>query len=268
MFLALSTAALPAADKEHRQIMADIRMLQQQNQALQAQLAALTDLLRAVTVKLDEQAGSTRKGFADQKTLVDVLGADLRVVREKVDETNVRLSSLAQEVDAIRTTQPPAGAPSPAAPAVPGDPAAAPVPPPQAAPGAFGTSPSKAFEMARSDYFAANWPLAIQGFESFIKTFPKSDMIDDAQYYVGESHFGAGKYREAVAAYDRVIAAYPNSNTLPDTYYKRGVALNALGQIQPARDSFEFVIKNYPASDTATLAKQALDRLSRIGKQQ
>ena len=269
MFLALSTAAPQAAiTKEHQQMMADIRMIQQQNQALQAQLAALTDLLRAVTVKLDEQAGSSRKGFADQKTLVDVLGADLRVVREKVDETNVRLSSLAQEVDAIRTTQPQAGAPSPATPAVPGgagDPGVAPVPPP-AAPGGFGASPSKAFEAARADYFAANWPLAIQGFESFIKTFPKSDMIDDAQYYIGESHFGAGKYRDAVAAYDRVIAAYPTSNTLPDTYYKRGVALNALGQIPQARESYEFVIKNYPNTDTAYLAKQGLDRISKIGK--
>jgi len=268
LVLVLSTAAVQAADKEHRQIMADIRMLQQQNQALQAQLAALTEVLRAVSTRLDEQSGTSRKAFADQKTQVDALGADLRVVREKVDETNVRLSSLAQEVDAIRTAPPAAAAPVPVGGAAAGAADAPPVMPPgaPAAPGAFGMSPSKAFEMARSDYFAANWSLAIQGFESFIKTFPKSDMVDDAQYYIGESHFGATKYRDAVAAYDRVIAAYPSSNTLPDTYYKRGVALNALGQIQPARESFEFVIKTYPTSDTATLAKQALDRLSRIGK--
>jgi len=270
VFLVFSTAAPEAAaNKEHQQMMADIRMLQQQNQALQAQLAVLTDLLRTVNTRLEEQSGASRKGFADQKVLVDTLGGDLRVVREKVDETNVRLSSLAQEVEAIRTAPPPvAPAAAPAGGATAGGGEVPPTMPPgaPAAPAGFGMSPSKAFEMARSDYFAANWSLAIQGFESFIKTFPKSDMVDDAQYYIGESHFGATKYRDAVAAYDRVIAAYPASNTLPDTYYKRGVALNALGQIQPARESFEFVIKTYPTSDTATLAKQALDRLSRIGK--
>jgi len=265
MFLALATAAPEAAaNKEHQQMMADLRMLQQQNQALQAQLAALTDVLRTVATRLDEQAGTSRKGFADQKALVDGLGGDLRVVREKVDETNVRLTSLAQEVDAIRTAPPASSAVVPASGT--GDPQGAPPGQPAPPPGAFGTSPSKAFEAARSDYFAANWTLAIQGFTSFIESFPKSDMIDDAQYYIGESYFGATKYREAIAAYDRVIAAYPASNTLPDTYYKRGVALNATGQIQPARESFEFVIKTYPTSDTATLAKQALDRLSRIGK--
>jgi tol-pal system protein YbgF len=266
MFLALSTAAPEAAaNKEHQQMMADIRILQQQNQALQTQLAVLADLLRTVNSRLEEQAGTSRKGFADQKALVDTLGADLRVVREKVDETNVRLTSLAQEVDAIRTAQPAAVQGVAAA----GDQqaAAGQVPTP-AQPSGFGTSPSKAFEAARSDYFAANWTLAIQGFESFIKSFPKSDMVDDAQYYIGESYFGAAKYREAVAAYDRVIATYPASNTLPDAYYKRGVALNAVGQIPQARESFEYVVKTYPTSDTATLARQALDRLSRIGKLQ
>jgi tol-pal system protein YbgF len=265
MILAMATAAPEAAaNKEHQQMMADLRMLQQQNQALQAQLAALTDVLRTVATRLDEQSGASRKGFADQKAMVDALGGDLRVVREKTDETNVRLTSLAQEVDAIRTAPPASSAV--ASPAGTGDPQGAPPGQPPPPPGAFGTSPSKAFEAARSDYFAANWTLAIQGFTSFIESFPKSDMIDDAQYYIGESYFGATKYREAIAAYDRVIAAYPASNTLPDTYYKRGVALNATGQIQPARESFEFVVKTYPTSDTATLAKQALDRLSRIGK--
>jgi tol-pal system protein YbgF len=264
VFLALSTAAPEAAaNKEHQQMMADIRMLQQQNQALQAQLAVLTDLLRTVNTRLEEQAGVSRKGFADQKALVDTLGGDLRVVREKVDETNVRLTSLAQDVEAIRTAQPAAAESVAAA----GDQqaAAGQVPAP---PAGLGTSPSKAFEAARADYYAGNYPLAVLGFESFIKSFPKSDMVDDAQYYIGESYFGASKYREAVTAYDRVIATYPSSNTLPDAYYKRGVALNALGQIQAARESYEYVIKNYPNTDTANLAKQGLDRLSRIGKLQ
>jgi tol-pal system protein YbgF len=270
LFLALSTAAPEAAaNKEHQQMMADIRILQQQNQMLQAQLAALTDVLKTVAGRLDEQSASGRKGFADQKTLVDTLAGDLRVVREKVDETNVRLTSLSQEVDAIRTAQ--ASAPASAAPAglAAGTDAPGVQPPPQAPPpaqGAFGASPTRAFETARGDYYAANWTLAIQGFESYIKTFPKSDMADDAQYYIGECYYGAGKYREAVAAYERVIANYAGSNTLPDTYYKRGLALNLLGMATQARESFDYAVKTYPDSDAGRLAKQALDRLTRIGK--
>jgi chromosome segregation ATPase len=101
--LAASTTPLGAANREHEQLMADIRMLQEQNQRLQLALVALADTLKTVTTRLDEQAAATRKGFEDQKLLVDNVAGDLRVLREKLDETNVRLTSLSQDVDGLRT---------------------------------------------------------------------------------------------------------------------------------------------------------------------
>jgi tol-pal system protein YbgF len=262
-----ATQPLAAANKEHQQMMADIRMLQQQNTRLQAQLAAVTKLLESVTARLDEQAAATRKSFADQKSLADTMNADLRVLREKIDESNVRLGSLSEEVETIRLAQaaaPPAAVP--AAPADPSAPAAQPVTPPAAPPaprpGGFGASPSQAFETARSDYYMGNWSLAIQGFESFMKTFPKSDLTDDAQYFIGETCYMSGRFQDALTAYNAVIERYPASNTLPDTYYKRGMAQKALGQIPQAKESLAFVIKTYPSSDAAFLAKQALDQLN------
>ncbi len=266
LLLAVSaTRPIEAANKEHQQMMADIRMLQQQNQRLQAQLAAVTDLLKAVTARIEEQGTGTRKGFADQKALTDTMNADLRVVREKIDETNVRLGSLSEEVETIRASQASAAGPA----AVPADPAAQPAgaaAPPVPRPGGFGASPSQAFESARSDYYMGQWSLAVQGFESYIKTFPKSDLTDDAQYYIGETHYMSGRFQDAVAAYDLVIDRYPASNTLPDAYYKRGLALAALGQVPQAKESLSFVIKTYPDSDAGRLAKQALDKLDRAGK--
>jgi len=186
------------------------------------------------------------------------------VLREKIDESNVRLGSLSEDVETIRVAQ--TAAPPVAVPADPSDPAAAPVSspatPPAPRPGGFGASPSQAFETARSDYYMGNWSLAIQGFESFLKTFPKSDLTDDAQYYIGETCYMSGRFQDALAAYNAVIERYPSSNTLPDTYYKRGMAQKALGQFPQAKESLSFVIKTYPSSDAAFLAKQALDQLN------
>ncbi len=266
--LAVTTSMpMEAANREQQQMMADLRMLQQQTQALQVQLAALTEALRAVSTKMDEQAALSRKTAADSKVLVDGVAGDIRVVREKVDETNVRLSSLSQEIEAIRTMpalQAPTAVPVPAGtdPAAAGQPAAGAPAPAQTGPPSPGMSPQRLFESARADYYAGQWALAIQGFETYLKTFPKSDLADDAQYYIGETQYMAHDYRQAVAAYDRVIAAYPTSNTLPDAYYKRGLALSTLGQAPQARESFEFVIKTYPDSDAGRLAKQALERLN------
>ena len=91
-----------AANKEHQQLMADIRMLQEQAQLLQNLLGTLNETLKAVNARLDQQADANRKAFADQKLLVDNLTKDLGVVREKVDDNNVRVGSLSQEVDALR----------------------------------------------------------------------------------------------------------------------------------------------------------------------
>src|SRR4029077_13732491 len=91
-----------AANKEHQQLMADLRMLQEQTQLLQTALATLTEALKAVNARLDQQADASRKTSADQKLLIDNLTKDLGVGREKVDDNNVRVGSLSQEVDALR----------------------------------------------------------------------------------------------------------------------------------------------------------------------
>src|SRR5262245_16232119 len=102
--LALFLAVVPAsaANKEHQQLMADLRMLQEQSQLLQNLLAVLNESLRAVNTRLDQQTEANRKALADQKLVIDNLSNDVRVIREKLDDNNVRLGSLSQEVDALR----------------------------------------------------------------------------------------------------------------------------------------------------------------------
>jgi tol-pal system protein YbgF len=251
-----------AANKEHQQMMADIRMLQEQTALLRAQLALLNETLRSVGTKIDDQAGASRRAFADQKLLVDTVSSDLRVVREKVDDNNVRISSLSQELEAVRLTIPQAlaGGAAPAA-AVPGQPGA-PAPPTPSAPPP-GVSPQKMYELAWGDYVGAQYNLAVSGFENYIRTFPRSEQAGDAQYFIGESYYQQGMFREAAGAFDRGISDYPNSKRVPDMYFKRGMAQNALGQTDRARESWEFVVKTFPNTDAGRLARQRLDQLIR-----
>ena len=266
LVLAASGAA-SAANKEHQQMMADIRMLHEQTLLLQAHLVALTDALRAVGVKLDEQASVARKAFADQKLLVDTISTDLRVVREKVDDNNVRISSLSQELEAVRIALPQGGA------AMPGTVGGTPAIPPAAQAGAGGQAPAAAgnpgispqrlYDMAWADYVGSQYNLAISGFENYIRSYGRTEQAGDAQYFIGESYYLQGMFKDAATAYDRGIADYPNSKRIPDTYFKRGMALNALGQSDRARESWEYVVKNFPNSDAGRLARQRLDQIIR-----
>ncbi len=259
-----------AADREHQQMMADIRMLQEQAQQLAITLAAVNDALKTITAamntRLDQQAEATRKGFADQKLLVDNMGADLRVIRERSDETNVRISSLEQELEALRAAIPPPMpliAPDPASAADPNAPPADPAqPPPAPVPSVAGLSPGRMYEQAFADYSAGQYSLAIEGFQALLRTFPSSDRSDDAQFFIGESYFQSGKFQEAVNAYNQVVQRFVGSNLVPDAYYKRGVAQAELGDLVGARESWQAVIKSFPNTEGAGLAKQSLDRVN------
>lgn len=285
----LALAVTPAAAQSRRemQMMADIRMLQEQTQQLQQQLAAalaqIGETLKQLSTRADDQTGATRKGFADQKLSVDQLGSDLRIVKERVDETNVRITSLSQEVEALRLAIPTYPAPSlPTDPMAPLDPNLPPVaggvpPPPDGSPTPTtpasqmptanpanpGISPQRLYDTAWTDYTAGQWTLCIEGFGTYLRSFPRSEAADDAQFYIGECHFADGKYAEAMDAYNRVIADYPRADKAPDAYYKRGMTFERLGQIDRARDSWETLLKSFPDAEVSRLAKQNLDRLAR-----
>jgi tol-pal system protein YbgF len=274
--VALSLAAPASAqNKREMQMMADIRMLQEQNQQLQVTLAQLGDALKALNGRLDDQANANRKAFADQNLKVDQFASDLRVVREGVSENNVRIGSLSQELEALRLSIPQYPAPAPPMPVDPtADPSAtppgttgAPAPAPPPMPIGPGMSPQRLYDTAWADYTAGQWELCVSGFDTYLRTFPKSDLADEAQFHIGECNYAAGKHTEAVQAYNQVITNYPRGQAVADAYYKRGLALAALGQIDRARESFEQVMKIFPDSAAARLAKQNLDRLNR-GKPQ
>jgi TolA-binding protein len=283
----LAPAAASAATKEQLQMMADLRMLQEQSQQLQLLLGSLAETVKAVNARLeqriDQQYETARKSFADQKLVIDTLAADLRVVREKVDDSNVRIGSLSQEVDALRQSVVLMTVPAPAPAAAPGGtppssssqvPPAAPgattapapvVQPPSlaAAPIAPGASPQRLWDMAFAEYGGGRFDLAVMGFEAYIKSFPKSDMADEAQVYICSSYLNGGDYQKAVDACDVAIRTYPGGNALPEAYYRKGVALQSLQQLAPAGAAFEHLVKTYPDTVAATLAQQRLEALKR-----
>ncbi len=272
--LAGLAAPASAANKEHQQLMADIRMLQEQSQQLQNLIGQLGETLKAVNARLDDQTNTERKAFADQKLIIDTLSSDLRVVREKVDDNNVRIGSLTQEMESVRQTVQQMNVPRPmtpdtGTPAVPGAAPDATAPagaPPQPAPtgaAALGTSPQRAWDTAFSDYTAGQYDLAVLGFDAYIRDFPKSDMADNAQLLIGKSLMLDNKYDKAVEAFDKAIRGYPAGDAIPEAYYQKGLALQHLGQTDDARDAFAFVVRTWPNSDAGRLAKQKLDQLKK-----
>jgi tol-pal system protein YbgF len=271
-----------AQSREDRQLMADVRMLQQQAQQLEltlntltatltATLQALSQKVDAQSQKVDAQLEANRKTFADLKLLSDNISGDVRVVREKIDETNVRLGSVGQEVQAIQMAlqtlsvgapQSPATGTDPLAAGMPGPepgvPVAPPAPPSTAPPG---VSPGQTIDRAYGDYQAGQFSLAIQGFNAYLSYFPNLPDAAKAQYYIGEAYRNDNKLEQALAAYDKVTSSYAKSEWVAPARYKRGLVLEMLDRRDAAQAEYEVVVKTYPETAEGRLAKQRLEGL-------
>ena len=269
--LALTLAVVPwtalpagAQNREHQQMSAELRMLQEHNQQLSLSLAQLAESLKAINARMDGADQTAQKRFADQELLLKRLGDILSAVSERTQDTDTRLRKLADEVAALQSTltslpsllsapplqpQTDTSAVDPNAPGLPvGPPAATGAP----APSTIGLSPSRMLETARSDYFAGAYASAITSLEALLKTFPKTEAAAEAQVLLGDTYSQQKRWLDAVNAYTAAIQNYPRSSQVPESYYRRGKAQESLGQLDAARASYEQLIKTYP--DTRVLA--------------
>ncbi len=281
--LLLLPAAASAQSREQQQIILDTRTLQDQVQQLRAQVSQLTEVMKALGVKIDEQSQATQRGFADQRTVINSLTDNSRTMKGKLDDTNLSLMNQAADIQALRQlvstlsgtvndamaraatpVTSPAGA-APGSAGTPGEPpptSAAGPPAPSQTPGCIGQSPTVIWDGAWGDNSAGHYDLAIEGFRTYIKCFPNGPQAAEAQYNIGNALFMSQKFPEAVKAFGDVTTLYRGSEFEAWSYYKRGLAYEQLKQYEKARQDYEFVKKTFPVDSSEVLmATQALARL-------
>jgi tol-pal system protein YbgF len=275
---AADVAPVSAQNREHQQMAAELRMLQEQNQQLALTLAQLADAIKAVNGSIAESNQENVRRFAAIENTLRSVAGDMNAMRTRTDETNTLIRTLSEDIEALRKTlvdlpgrlseqltrltftPPPVDPNDPTAPSV----AAGPPPPVDLAPILnVGQTPTQMYEMAYGDYAGGQFATAITGFEQFLKAFGKTSMrAGAAQFFIGDSYYAQNRFEEAIRAYDAVIRDYPKDEYVPQALWKRGNAQQRLGQTDAARASFELVIKNYPNDSYASLAKQRLGGLT------
>jgi tol-pal system protein YbgF len=279
--LPMTVSPAAAQNREHLQMAAELRMLQEQNQQLSLALNQLTEAIKAVNARLDTSEDFQRRRFADQEVLVKNLGSDLGTIRERTQDTDTRLRTLKDEIDALRQTflslpaliaqsqapVPPADPNNPSLSAAPAPDGAGPSPAPPrpvlTLPDKAGLSPNRVFDTAFSDYSSSQYASAITGFQQLIQNFPTAERADDAQFFIGESLANLNRLPEAVDAYNQVIQKYPSGDQVDMAYYRRGFVESQMGRTDAARATWEEVVKRFPESQGAQLARQRLAGLNR-----
>ena len=118
-----------------------------------------------------------------------------------------------------------------------------------------------AFELLKKQYYE----LSASAFLQFLVTFPGSELADNAQYWLAESHYVTQQFTKALNNFEIVIVKYPNSRKVPDALLKVGYCNYELKSWAAARASLMRVQAEYPETTAARLAGQRLQRLDAEG---
>jgi len=99
----------------------------------------------------------------------------------------------------------------------------------------------------------------------FMVAFPESTLLDNAQYWLAETHYVSQSYEKALPAFTIVVDKYPKSRKIPDALLKIGYCNYELKRFDAARKSLQTVVANYPETTAARLAAQRLARMTSEG---
>jgi len=118
-----------------------------------------------------------------------------------------------------------------------------------------------AFELLKEQRYEP----AAMAFQQFLKTYPDSELADNAQYWLAESYYVTQKFEQALSTFKKVIDQYPRSRKVPDALLKMGYCNYELKRWNDARGALTKVQADYPETTAARLAGQRLKRMETEG---
>lgn len=128
--------------------------------------------------------------------------------------------------------------------------------------GPAGVNDQQAYDAAFARVQAQDYTGAQAAFESFLATYPQSQLRANAQYWLAETHYAQLSFRTALAEFQKVVDDYPASTKLPDALLKIGYSNHELGNRDAARQALMRVLREFPATEIADRAEERLTRIA------
>jgi tol-pal system protein YbgF len=236
--------------------------------AVQNRLNTIEQQAKEQGVSLLNDLEGIKSDIAKIRGQIEVLTYELNEAQKRQKDLYVDLDSRLRKIEAgstgaaaPTTDATPSAAPSNAQVANAG-PALSPPPAPASAPAApivpVSAAEQRAYDAALDQFKRGDYNGAIAGFQSFVKTYPRSLLASSAQYWVGNAQFAKKDYRSAIASQRTLIQLWPDSPKIPDALLNIASAQSEMGDNASARRTLEELIGKYPQSEPASKAKQRL----------
>ena len=133
-----------------------------------------------------------------------------------------------------------------------------PIQPPQDIDNKLVSGEKNLYEQTLTKYRKEKYEIAIIGFKDFLKSYPKSDLADNSQFWIGECYMALKQYEQAVLAYQEVIKKYPKGNKVPNAMLRQALAFYEIKDTISSKLLLKKIIRKYPNSSEAKIAKAKL----------
>lgn len=121
---------------------------------------------------------------------------------------------------------------------------------------------SSAFNNASEHYDSAfkllnesRYDEAAELFASFTKTYPKHELVGNAYYWLGETHYVQHQFADAAEQFRKGFETAPDGAKAPDNLLKLGMSLSQLKRNDEACVVFKQLLKKYPKQSEAVKSK-------------
>jgi tol-pal system protein YbgF len=116
------------------------------------------------------------------------------------------------------------------------------------------------YQESLDNFHSGNYNHAIEMFESLLATSSSNSLSDNAQYWIGESHYALRQYDAAIVAFHKVFT-FTKSNKNPDAQFKLGLCYLRKGDTVKAKEEFNRLLSDYPNSEYISRARKHLESL-------
>jgi len=105
---------------------------------------------------------------------------------------------------------------------------------------------------------AGDMPAAREQFTRFLEQNPQHELAANAQFWIGETHYGEKSYEPAILAYQEVIKNYPGKEKVAAAMLKQAMAFNEINDGKSAKYVLKKLAESFPKSEEAKRAKALL----------
>lgn len=131
-------------------------------------------------------------------------------------------------------------------------------PPPPKREASTGEAMEALYKNAKQTYERKDFAAAREKFKAFLTVYPKGELSDNAQFWIGECYYSEKEYEKAIIAYDDVLKKFPKGDKIPSALLKQALCWQELGDKTFAQSLLKRVIREHPHTQQAKIAKEKL----------